>query len=299
MEPTVYFAPCKINLFLHITGRRANGYHDLQSLFLLLDHGDSLNIRTRKDGQILHLNPLPGVPAEKDLTVRAARALQQASGCTLGADIYCDKRIPMGGGLGGGSSDAATVLMALNQQWQLGYSRQQLMQIGLSLGADVPVFIFGQTAWAEGVGEQLSAVTLPPVMLEKYYVVVTPEVEVPTAQIFAHQALTRDSKPLRIADFSNGANSGAFWQQARNDMEAVVCELYPQVANTLAWLKQYGDARMSGSGASVFVAVDSSKKADELIANRPENTSGFWAKGLKYHPLFASVTDDDQAAKSV
>lgn len=299
MEPTAYFAPCKINLFLHITGRRANGYHDLQSLFLLLDHGDSLNIRTRKDGQILHLNPLPGVPAEKDLTVRAARALQQASGCTLGADIYCDKRIPMGGGLGGGSSDAATVLMALNQQWQLGYSRQQLMQIGLSLGADVPVFIFGQTAWAEGVGEQLSAVTLPPVMLEKYYVVVTPEVEVPTAQIFAHQALTRDSKPLRIADFSNGANSGAFWQQARNDMEAVVCELYPQVANTLAWLKQYGDARMSGSGASVFVAVDSSKKADELIANRPENTSGFWAKGLKYHPLFASVTDDDQAAKSV
>lgn len=299
MEPTAYFAPCKINLFLHITGRRANGYHDLQSLFLLLDHGDSLEIRTRKDGQILHLNPLPGVPAEKDLTVRAARSLQQASGCTLGADIYCDKRIPMGGGLGGGSSDAATVLMALNQQWQLGYSRQQLMQIGLSLGADVPVFIFGQTAWAEGVGEQLSAVTLPPVMLEKYYVVVTPEVEVPTAQIFAHQALTRDSKPLRIADFSNGANSGAFWQQARNDMEAVVCELYPQVANTLAWLKQYGDARMSGSGASVFVAVDSSKKADELIANRPENTSGFWAKGLKYHPLFASVTDDDQAAKSV
>ncbi|HCU84057.1 MAG TPA: 4-(cytidine 5'-diphospho)-2-C-methyl-D-erythritol kinase [Methylophilus sp.] len=299
MELLTYPAPCKINLFLHITGRRADGYHALQSVFLLLDHGDKLRIRVRQDGQIVHMNPLPGVPPEKDLTVRAARALQQASQCTLGADIECIKRTPMGGGLGGGSSDAATVLMALNQQWQLGYSRQQLMAIGLTLGADVPVFIFGQTAWAEGVGEQLSAVSLPADMLEKYYVVITPQVEVPTAKIFAHQALTRDSKPLRMADFSNGANSSAFWQQAKNDMEAVVCALYPDVANTLLWLKQYGDARMSGSGASVFVAVDSEKKAHELIENRPKNTSGFWSKGLKYHPLFASVADDDQVTKSV
>ena len=294
-----YPAPCKINLFLHITGRRADGYHNLQSLFLLLDHGDELRIRIREDGQLVHMNPLPGVPPEKDLTIRAARALQQTSGCKLGADIYCDKRVPMGGGLGGGSSDAATVLMALNLQWQLGYSRQQLMAIGLSLGADVPVFIFGQPAWAEGVGEQLTALPLPPAMLENYYVVITPQVEVPTAQIFAHQALTRDSKPLRIADFSNGANSSAFWQQARNDMEAVVCELYPQVANILAWLKQYGDARMSGSGASIFVAIDSAEKAEQLIANRPENTSGFWAKGLKYHPLFASVADGNQQASQM
>jgi 4-diphosphocytidyl-2-C-methyl-D-erythritol kinase len=299
MELLTYPAPCKINLFLHITGRRADGYHDLQSVFLLLDHGDELRIRVRQDGEIVHLNPLPGVPAEKDLTIRAARVLQQASHCTLGADITCIKRTPMGGGLGGGSSDAATVLMALNQQWQLGYSRQQLMQIGLTLGADVPVFIFGQTAWAEGVGEQLAAVALPPDLLEKYYVVITPQVEVPTAKIFAHQALTRDSKPLRMADFSNGANSSAFWQQAKNDMEAVVCALYPEVKNTLAWLKQYGDARMSGSGASVFVAVDSETKAQALIENRPKNTSGFWSKGLKYHPLFASITDDDQSTKSV
>lgn len=299
MAFTPYPAPCKINLFLHITGRRADGYHTLQSLFLLLDHGDEIRIRIRQDGQLVHMNPLPGVPPEKDLTIRAARALQQASGCKLGADIYCEKRVPMGGGLGGGSSDAATVLMALNVQWQLGYTRQQLMDIGLTLGADVPVFIFGQPAWAEGVGEQLAAVALPPVMLENYYVVITPQVEVPTVQIFAHQALTRDSKPLRIADFSNGANSGAFWQQARNDMEAVVCELYPQVANTLAWLKQYGDARMSGSGASVFVAVDSAEKAEQLIANRPENTSGFWAKGLEYHPLFASIADSNQAASQM
>ncbi|HSI45678.1 MAG TPA: 4-(cytidine 5'-diphospho)-2-C-methyl-D-erythritol kinase [Methylophilus sp.] len=291
MDSSLYFAPCKVNLFLHITGRRADGYHALQSIFLLLDHGDDLRISARSEGQIVHQNPLAGVPPEKDLAVRAARALQTASGCQLGADIHCTKRIPMGGGLGGGSSDAATTLLALNQLWELNYSRQQLMQIGLTLGADVPVFIFGQTAWAEGVGEQLSAVTLPAEMQEKYYVVITPKIQVPTAEIFAHQALTRDSKPLRIADFSNGANSSAFWQQVRNDMEPVVCALHPEVNNTLAWLKQYGDARMSGSGASVFVAVDSAEKADELIANRPENTSGFWAKGLKYHPLFSSAKD--------
>ncbi|MGQ3171395.1 MAG: 4-(cytidine 5'-diphospho)-2-C-methyl-D-erythritol kinase [Methylophilus sp.] len=291
MDACLFFAPCKLNLFLHITGRRADGYHALQSIFLLLDHGDDLHIRLRSDGQLLLQNPLTGVAPENDLIIRAARALQTASGCQLGAEIHCTKRTPMGGGLGGGSSDAATVLLALNQLWQLGYSRQQLMQIGLTLGADVPVFIFGQPAWAEGVGEQLSAVALAPEIMDKYYVVITPQVQVPTAEIFAHQALTRDSKPLRIADFSNGANSSAFWQQTRNDMEAVVCALYPEVNNTLAWLKQYGDARMSGSGASVFIAVDSAEKADELIANRPENTSGFWAKGLKYHPLFSSAKD--------
>jgi 4-diphosphocytidyl-2-C-methyl-D-erythritol kinase len=291
MDASLFFAPCKLNLFLHITGRRADGYHALQSIFLLLDHGDDLRITLRTDGQLLLQNPLPGVLPENDLTIRAARALQISSNCRLGADIHCTKRTPMGGGLGGGSSDAATVLLALNQLWQLGYTRQQLMQIGLTLGADVPVFIFGQPAWAEGVGEQLSAVELPPEIMDKYYVVITPQIQVPTAEIFAHQALTRDSKPLRIADFSNGANSSAFWQQVRNDMEPVVCALYPEVNNTLAWLKQYGDARMSGSGASVFVAVDNAKKADELIANRPENTSGFWAKGLKYHPLFSSAKD--------
>lgn len=294
MTSVNYPAPCKLNLFLHITGRHANGYHALQSVFLLLDHGDELQIQVRQDDQLIHKNPLPGVPAEHDLTIRAARALQMHSGCRLGAEIYCHKRTPMGGGLGGGSSDAATVFMVLNRLWGLDYSRQQLMQLGLTLGADVPVFIFGQTAWAEGVGEQLTPVSLPPDRLEKYYVVITPHTQVPTAEIFAHQALTRDSKPLRIADFSNGANSSAFWQQARNDMEPVVCALYPEVAHTLAWLKQYGDARMSGSGASVFVAVDSAEKAEELIAQRPENTSGFWAKGLKYHPLFASVPDGDQ-----
>ncbi|HEY0906087.1 MAG TPA: 4-(cytidine 5'-diphospho)-2-C-methyl-D-erythritol kinase [Methylophilus sp.] len=294
MQASTFFAPCKLNLFLHITGRRPNGYHCLQSIFLLLDHGDTLTIKVRQDGEIVHLNPLPGVPAEQDLIVRAARTLQTASGCRLGADLSIEKRTPMGGGLGGGSSDAATVLMALNHLWQTRYTRTQLMQLGLQLGADVPVFIFGQTAWAEGIGEDLRPIALPETLMQQHYVVITPQVQVPTAQIFADQALTRDSKPLRIADFSNGAYSSAFWQSVRNDMEPVVSRLYPVVAETLAWLKQYGDARMSGSGASVFVAVDSEKKADELIANRPENTSGFRAKGLEYHPLFALTSESSE-----
>ena len=294
MQASTFFAPCKLNLFLHITGRRPNGYHCLQSIFLLLDHGDTLTIKVRQDGEIVHLNPLPGVPAEQDLIVRAARTLQTASGCRLGADLSIEKRTPMGGGLGGGSSDAATVLMALNHLWQTRYTRTQLMQLGLQLGADVPVFIFGQTAWAEGIGEDLRPIALPETLMQQHYVVITPQVQVPTAQIFADQALTRDSKPLRIADFSNGAQSGAFWQQTRNDMEAVVCTLYPAVADTLGWLKQFGDARMSGSGASVFVSVDSEKKADELVKNRPENTSGFRAKGLEYHPLFALTSESSE-----
>lgn len=286
MEPKQYVAPCKLNLFLHITGRLPNGYHQLQTLFVLLDHGDQLTLSVRQDGRLLLTNPIAGVSPAQDLTIRAAQALQTASGCQLGIEIHCEKRIPMGGGLGGGSSDAATVLLALNQLWQLGYSRAQLMKIGLTLGADVPVFIFGRTAWAEGVGEQLTAIQLPTTMLKKHYVVITPHIQVPTAQIFAHQALTRDSKPLRIADFSNDANSSAFWLTVRNDMEAVVCSLYPAVASTLAWLKQYGDARMSGSGASVFVAVSSAQLANDLIEKRPKNTSGFTAKALEYHPLF-------------
>lgn len=282
-----YVAPCKLNLFLHITGRLPNGYHSLQSLFLLLDHGDRLTITPRLDGQIVHLNPLPGVFPAQDLCIRAARALQAASHSTLGADIYLEKRTPMGGGLGGGSSDAATVLMALNHLWALDYSRAQLMQIGLSLGADVPVFIFGQAAWAEGVGEQLQAVDLPETMWAQTFVVLTPHVQVPTAQIFAHQALTRDSKPLRIADFSNDANFSTFWQAVGNDMQQVVCALFPEVKHTLDWLGQYGDARMSGSGASVFVAVSNQDQAEKILQAKPKNTSGFFAKGLKCHPHFS------------
>ena len=280
-----FLAPAKINLFLHIIGRRADGFHNLQSVFQLLDFHDDIHIKVTSNKQIKRLNHLENVPESQDLCVRAAQALQIATGCQQGAEINIEKRIPMGGGLGGGSSDAATVLLALNHLWQLNLSRQQLIQIGLTLGADVPVFIFGQTAWAEGVGEILSAIDLPKSQQECYYVVLTPDEHVSTMQVFANPRLTRDTKPLKIADFSSGTNSSSF----RNDLETIVCEDFPTVATTLDWLKPYGEARMSGSGASVFVAVNSKQKADEILANKPVNTSGFVAKGLMKHPHYALV----------
>ena len=271
-----FLAPAKINLFLHITGRRANGYHTLQSVFQLLDFYDTIHLKPTQTGKIKRVNDIANVPASQDLCVQAAIALQQATACKLGVDIAVEKCIPIGGGLGGGSSDAATVLIALNHLWQTNLSREQLMQIGLTLGADVPVFIFGQNAWAEGVGEQLSAIDLAP----HYYVVLTPQVHVSTAQVFANSALTRDTKPLKIADFSRDVSSEVF----RNDLEAVVCKEFPAVASTLKWLSQYGKARMSGSGASVFLAVNSLAKADEILAKKPANIAGFVAKGLDKHP---------------
>ncbi|MGB7816747.1 MAG: 4-(cytidine 5'-diphospho)-2-C-methyl-D-erythritol kinase [Methylotenera sp.] len=273
-----FLAPAKINLFLHITGRRADGYHTLQSAFQLLDYYDTIHLKPRQDGQIKRISDIANLPENQDLCVRAAVALKQATGCKLGVDIAIEKRIPMGGGLGGGSSDAATVLLALNHLWQLNLSREQLMQIGLKLGADVPVFIFGQNAWAEGVGEQLTKIDIP----QQYYVVLTPPIHVSTAQVFANSRLTRDTKPLKIADFSRDANSGIF----RNDLETVVCKEFPAVASTLEWLNQYGQAHMSGSGASVFVAVNSKQKADEILVQKPANVAGFVAKGLMKHPLF-------------
>ena len=271
-----FLAPAKINLFLHIIGRRADGYHTLQSVFQLLDFYDTIHLKLKKTGKIKRVNDIANVPASQDLCVQAAIALQQATACNLGVDIAVEKCIPMGGGLGGGSSDAATVLIALNHLWQTNLDREQLMQIGLTLGADVPVFIFGQNAWAEGMGEQLNAIDLAP----HYYVVLTPQVHVSTAQVFANSALTRDTKPLKIADFSRDTNAEVFI----NDLEAVVCKEFPAVASTLKWLSQYGKAKMSGSGASVFVAVNSQAKADDILAQKPANTAGFVAKGIAKHP---------------
>ena len=274
-----FLAPAKINLFLHITGRRVDGYHTLQSVFQLLDFYDTLHIKPTKNGEIKRINEIDGVPASQDICALAASALQQKTGCKLGVEYAVEKRIPMGGGLGGGSSDAATMLLALNHLWRLGLSRTELMQIGLSLGADVPLFIFGQNAWAEGVGEILSPIDLP----EQYYVVLTPLVHVSTAQVFANSTLTRDTKPLKIADFSRDANLEIF----KNDLEAVVCKEFPAVASTLNWLNQYGQARMSGSGASVFVADNSQAKANEILAQKPAKVAGFVAKGLVKHPHFS------------
>jgi 4-diphosphocytidyl-2-C-methyl-D-erythritol kinase len=268
-----YPAPAKLNLFLHVVGRRADGYHLLQSVFRFIDYGDSLHFAVRDDGAIRRTNALPGLAPERDLCVRAARLLQQTSGCRLGVDITLEKRLPMGGGLGGGSSDAATTLLALNRLWSLDLSRAELQALGLKLGADVPVFVFGLSAFAEGVGEILRPLALPPA----WYVVLVPPVSVPTAEIFTAEELTRDTFPIKMAAFSTG--------QGRNDLEPVVCRKYPQVAEYLAWLGQFSDARMTGSGACVFAAFDAEQEARAVFARRPSNMEGFVALGLDEHPL--------------
>jgi 4-diphosphocytidyl-2-C-methyl-D-erythritol kinase len=267
-------APAKLNLFLHIVGRRADGYHLLQSMFRLIDRHDTLHLRPTADGVIRRMQDIPGVPEEQDLCIRAARLLQQHTGCRQGVDIQLEKTLPIGGGLGGGSSDAATMLLALNRLWQLNLSRKELLDLGLQLGADVPVFVFGKNAWAEGVGEQLQAIALS----ESWYVVLTPDVHVSTADIFASQELTRDTIPAKMAAFFKG--------YGHNDLEPLVCRNNPAVANSLAWLKQYGDARMSGSGASVFLEVESEAEAQRIFALKPENIAGFVAQGLDQHPLY-------------
>lgn len=285
-SPHTFLAPAKINLFLHIVGVRADGYHLLQTAFQLLDFYDTLTITPTSDGNIRRTNANQDIPEQADLCIRAAQALQQATGCKLGADIAVEKCIPMGGGLGGGSSNAATVLLALNQLWSLHLDRQTLMNTGVKLGADVPFFIFGQTAWAEGVGEQLTALDIGNHIAEQHYVVLTPDVHVSTAKIFSHSGLTKDTKPLKIADFSNAAQSDVF----KNDLTQVVCDTFPEVATALNWLSQFGEAKMSGSGASLFVSVDSAHHGEEILQQKPKNCFGFVAKGLKYHPHYKSAT---------
>ena len=277
-----YLAPAKINLFLHITGQRADGYHTLQSVFEMLDFYDTLHIKVMQANVVKRVQDMQDVPADEDICTKAAHALKKATNCQLGVEYYVEKKIPMGAGLGGGSSDAATMLMALNQLWQLNLSRTMLMQIGFTLGADVPVFIFGQTAWAEGIGEVLSAVNLPPHFKECYYLVVTPQIHVSTAQVFANTRLTKDTKPLKIVLFSSGEYLSFF----KNDLEKVVCDEFGAVKTVLDWLNSFGDAKMSGSGASVFITLKSFKLASELLIKIPANCTAFVAKGIKFHPHF-------------
>ncbi len=266
-------APAKLNLFLHVVGRRPDGYHLLQTLFRFIDLNDTLHFTLRADGAVRRLNAIAGVPEEQDLCVRAARLLQQATGCTLGVDIEVEKRIPMGGGLGGGSSDAATTLLALNRLWGLKLTRGRLMQLGLKLGADVPVFVFGENAFAEGVGEQLQAYSVP----DGWYVVLFPPVQVPTAQIFTHPELTRDTFSITIRALPTA--------QLRNDLQPVACKLYPEVARHLEWLQQFAPAMMTGSGACVFAAFTEESQAREVIAKLPPDMHGVAAQGLKRHPM--------------
>lgn len=279
-----YSAPAKINLFLHVTGRRPDGYHLLQTVFRLLDFHDTIHLRPRNDNVIQRINRIENVPESHDLCIRAARLLQQHTSYRGGADIAVDKRIPMGGGLGGGSSDAATVLLALNRLWNLQLSRAELLSLGLQLGADVPFFIFGENAWAEGIGEMLQPIRLP----AAYYLVLTPPVHVSTAQIFASEELTRNTNPTTIAAFS-GIVPGSRQNLVLNDLESVVCKHYPAVASCLEWLDQFSQARMSGSGASVFAEFANREEAELLLGRAKREIdvqpAGFVACGLEQHPL--------------
>lgn len=283
-ETQSFLAPAKINLFLHVLGRRQDGYHLLQSVFQLIDLNDTLHLKVRSDGVVSRLNSVANVPEEQDLCVRAAKLLQQHTGCTLGVDIQLDKRIPMGAGLGGGSSDAATMLLALNQLWSLHLNRQQLINLGLKLGADVPFFIFGQNAWVEGIGEQLQSVNLK----NSYYLLLTPPVHVSTVDIFTHKELTRDTIPTTIAAFSRSVLSGELFDGGffHNDLQQVVCKIYPQVKECIAWLNQFSHARMSGSGASVFAEFQSKIEAERVLGLKPKEYSGFIVSGISQHPLY-------------
>ncbi len=277
-------APAKLNLFLHVIGRRPDGYHLLQTLFRFIDLHDMLHFSLREDGMVRRTNAVEGVAEEQDLCVRAARLLQSDTGCGLGVDVTVEKRIPMGGGLGGGSSDAATTLIALNRLWSLGLSRAHLMQLGLRLGADVPVFVFGENAFAEGVGDELQAYPLA----EAWYVVLFPPVHVPTAQIFAHPELTRDTVSITmraLLEQQFPADRQFQELQLRNDLQSVVCKLYPEVARYIAWLAKFGKAMMTGSGACVFAEFASRSQAETVMKQLPHGMHGVVAQGLARHPL--------------
>jgi len=278
-------APAKLNLFLHITGRRADGYHVLQTVFQLLDWGDVLHFTHRADGLITRATDVPGVLPEHDLTVRAATLLKAHTGTLAGVEIGIEKCLPMGAGLGGGSSDAATTLLALNRLWGLNLARAELQALALKLGADVPFFVFGRNAFAQGVGEELEPLALP----QRYFVVVTPPVHVPTAAIFSAQSLTRDTKPIKIANFLARQHSDAHWPDdfGHNDMQDVVAEKYAEVAQALRWFEPVAPARMTGSGASVFAAFASEDAAKAVQAQLPDGWKGVVAASLDTHPLFS------------
>lgn len=270
-------APCKLNLFLHITGRRSDGYHNLQTLFQMLDVGDELHFTPRHDGVVTLRCNDASLETNDNLVLRAAHLLKAQAISTAGVDIFLDKQTPMGGGLGGGSSDAATTLHALNRLWGLNFSTEHLAKLGLTLGADVPVFVHGVTAFAEGVGEHLQAVELP----LTWYLVVTPNVHVSTAAVFTHADLIRDSKPLTLDTLLHSD-----W---RNDCQPLVERLYPEVAITLQWLVKYAPSRMTGTGASVFASFQDESSARRALADLPPQYRGFVARGVNQSPMWIGL----------
>ena len=280
-SPSVWPAPAKLNLFLHILGRRPDGYHELQTCFQFIDLCDEIRIEVRTDGLIRRTVEIPGLPAEADLCIRAAKALQSASGATLGADISLTKNIPVGGGLGGGSSDAATCLIALNHLWGIHWPGEKLAAIGLKLGADVPVFVHGRVAWAEGVGERLTPLYPPLAPKEANYLILKPNVFVSTAAVFQDPELTRNSAPITIHGFL--ASGG------RNDCLGVVRRRYPEVAHALDWLSVFGSARLTGTGACVFLACENEDLAQEIMRKVPPEFEGFLARGLNDSPLLEGL----------
>lgn len=272
-------APAKINLFLHIVGRRADGYHLLQTAFQFVDFCDQVGVCLRTDGEIRYQSPIPGVACEQDLVFRAARKLQEIAKIPVGVDLELRKSIPTGAGLGGGSSDAATTLAALNWLWQLGLSEDALADLGLSLGADVPVFVRGHAAWAEGVGELLTPIE----PATPWYLILMPNVQVSTSEIFSHPELTRDTNLIRIRS--------SFTQLTKNDCLPLVLRSFPEVKRAFDWLAQYSEPRMSGTGAAIFAAFESADEARLRLAQLPENIRGFVAKGMNISPLKVSLAE--------
>lgn len=276
-------APAKLNLFLHIVGRQANGYHQLQTVFQLLDYGDALHFRRTHDGRIKLIPEVSDIPLQDNLIVKAAQALQAYNKQSFGIEIKLEKNLPMGGGLGGGSSDAATTLLALNALWQLELSPAQLADIGLSLGADVPVFVKGTSAWAEGIGEQLSPVKIK----DFWYLVLCPESHVSTAQIFSHERLTRDTPKLKIAP----ALEGRVLDSYHNDCETLVTELYPEINEAISWLNNFGQGRLTGTGACCFCRFDSQAEAEQVLNEAPSKFKGFVAKGVYLSPAHQRLNE--------
>lgn len=272
-----YPAPGKLNLFLRVTGRRPDGYHLLQTVFRFIDYGDVLQFRRRQDGRIRRANNVIGIPADEDICVRAAQLLQEEARVTRGVEIRVQKRLPVGGGLGGGSSDAATVLLALNRIWDLRLKRHELAELGLRLGADVPVFIFGESAFGEGIGERLQPICLPPA----WYLVLVPPLAVATRKVFEDPDLTRNSPAVTITAFSA--------VRGLNDLEAVVCRAYPEVSAHLDWLRREardaGFAALTGSGACVFAEFETEEAARRVAKLLPPTMNGFVAQGIDRHPL--------------
>ena len=260
-------SPAKLNLFLHITGRRDNGYHELQTIFQLLDYGDNLTFKSNSSGKITISPQIEGVAAENNLIVRAAKLLQAEVGCSSGCDIFLEKKIPMGAGLGGGSSNAATALVGLNYLWQCGLEPDALAQLGTALGADVPVFVHGNSAFAEGIGELLTPLDIA----EQWYLVITPDVHISTAEIFSNPQLTRNSPPIKIRALSG--------EQYRNDCQSVVEKLYPAVKQVLDWARDYSNPLITGTGASVFCRFDSQLEAQEALNLVPKQWNAFIARG--------------------